>query len=112
MKNQLKVLVVGCGSMGTSHALAYRDIPEFQIVGLVSRTADSREALNNRLGGGYPTFSDYAKAIETTHPDVVSINTYPDTHEEIARKAFQIGAHVFLEKPVAPTVEGCQRFFQ
>jgi len=112
MKSKLKVLVIGCGTMGTSHALAYRDIPEFEIVGLVSRAAASREALDRKLGGGYPTFSDYVQAIEKTRPDVVSINTYPDTHEEIALKAFKMSAHVFLEKPVAPTVEGCRRVVQ
>jgi len=112
MKTQLNVLVIGCGTMGTSHALAYRDIPEFKIVGLVSRGTASREKLNQKLGGGYPTFSDYIQAIETTKPDIVSINTYPDSHEEIALLAFNLGAHVFLEKPIAPTVEGCIRVVQ
>ena len=112
MKTQLNVLVVGCGTMGTSHALAYHDIPEFKIVGLVSRGAASREALNQKLGGGYPTFSGYVQAIETTKPDVVSINTYPDSHEEIALLALKMGAHLFLEKPIAPTVEGCLRVVQ
>jgi len=112
MKSTFNVLIIGCGTMGTSHALAYRDIPEFKIVGLVSRGESSREALNQKLGGGYPTFSDYVQAIEATKPDVVSINTYPDTHEEIALKALGMEAHVFLEKPVAPTVEGCRRVVQ
>ncbi len=112
MKFPLKVLVVGCGAMGASHALAYKDIEAFEIVGLVSRGAASREALNQKLGGGYSTFSDYTHAMESTKPDVVSINTYPDTHEEIALKAFEMGTHVFLEKPIAPTVEGCQRVIQ
>jgi predicted dehydrogenase len=112
MKKQLNVLVIGCGTMGTSHALAYRDIPEFKIVGLVSRGTASRETLNQKLGGGIPTFSDYIQAIETSQPDIVSINTYPDSHEEIALLAFNKGAHVFLEKPIAPTVEGCMRVVQ
>jgi predicted dehydrogenase len=93
--------------MGTSHALAYQAIPEFQIVGLVSRGPESRGALNQRLGGGIPTFSDYTQALQATQPDVVSINTYPDTHEPFALQAIQAGAHIFLEKPVAPTVAGC-----
>jgi predicted dehydrogenase len=112
MKNQYRVLVIGCGTMGTSHAIAYKNIPDFKIVGLVSRGASSREGLNKKLGGDIPTFSNYLQAIETTLPDVVSINTYPDTHEEIALHAFKSGAHVFLEKPVAPTVEGCQNVIQ
>ena len=112
MTKPLRVLVVGCGHMGGSHARAYQRIPEFKIVGLVSRGPSSREALNHSLGGGYELFSDYSQALEATRPDVVSINTYPDTHEAYALQAFKAGAHVFLEKPVAPTVEGCQRVLQ
>ena len=37
MSNPLRVLVVGCGNMGASHARAYHRMPEFEIVGLVSR---------------------------------------------------------------------------
>jgi predicted dehydrogenase len=112
MKPNFKVLVVGCGNMGTSHALAYQNIEDFEIVGLVSRNQLSRGALNQRLGGGYALFSDYSRALETTQPDVVSINTYPDSHEEFAIKAFEAGAHVFLEKPVAPDERGCIHVIQ
>jgi predicted dehydrogenase len=112
MVEKYRVLVVGCGHMGGSHALAYQRIPEFEIAGLVSRNPASREALNDRLGGGYALFSDFYAALESTCPEVVSINTYPDTHEAYAVKALQAGAHVFLEKPVAPSVEGCQRVLQ
>jgi len=112
MKSPYKVLVVGCGHMGTSHALAYQEIKDFQIVGLVSRGPTSRDTLNQRLGGTTVTYGDYAQALEATRPDIVSINTYPDTHESFAIQAFQNGAHVFLEKPVAPTVEGCVNVIQ
>jgi len=112
MNPPLKVLVVGCGHMGASHALAYHSLPDFEIVGLVSRGAASREALNRNLGGGYALFSDYAQALQATRPEVVSINTYAETHAEYALRAFEIGAHVFLEKPVAPTVEDCRRVIE
>jgi predicted dehydrogenase len=112
MKSPLKVLVVGCGHMGASHALAYHEIEDFHIVGLVSRGPSSREAVNQLLGGGYALYADFTQALEDTQPDVVSINTYPDTHEEFAVQAFEAGAHVFLEKPVAPTIEGCLRVIQ
>lgn len=108
----LRVLVVGCGHMGGSHARAYRRIPEFQIAGLVSRNPESRQALNHSLGGGLALFSDFYQALEAVHPDVVSVNTYPETHAAFAVCALQAGAHVFLEKPVATTVEGCQQVLQ
>jgi predicted dehydrogenase len=99
----IKILVVGCGNMGASHARAYHKMPEFEIVGLVSR-GDSKERLSQELGG-YPTYGDYYEALEATKPDAVSINTYPETHAEYATAALEAGAHLFIEKPLANTVE-------
>lgn len=103
-KNTIKVLVVGCGHMGTSHAKAYQRLSEFEIVGLVSRSPKSRDALSSLLGG-LPSFEDYGSALKDTRPDAVSINTYPDTHFEYVKMALEAGAHVFVEKPLALTVE-------
>ncbi len=108
MSTSIRVLVVGCGNMGASHAQAYQTLDGFEICGIVS-TGQSKHVLNDRLGGGYPLFSDYATALAETRPDAVCISTYPDTHESFAIQAFEQGCHVFLEKPVADTVEGAKR---
>ena len=105
--NPIKVLVVGCGNMGKSHARAYHTMDEFKIVGLVSRNPESREGLSQELGG-YPTFDNYETALQTARPDAVSINTYPDTHAPYVEMALHSGAHVFVEKPLALTVEEAQ----
>ncbi len=94
--------------MGSSHAQAYHSLDGFDICGIVS-TGKSKEVLNEKLGGGYPLFSDYAQALAETKPDAVCISTYPDTHEQFAIMAFEQGCHVFIEKPVADTVEGAER---
>ncbi|WP_290712720.1 Gfo/Idh/MocA family oxidoreductase, partial [Flavihumibacter sp. CACIAM 22H1] len=78
------------------------------ICGIVSR-GDSKKILNNQLGGGYPLYDSYETALAQARPDAVCISTYPDTHEAYAMMAFEAGAHVFLEKPVADTVEGAER---
>ena len=52
----LRVLVVGCGNMGRSHARAYQALDGFELAGLVSR-GDSREELSQELGG-VQTFGD------------------------------------------------------
>lgn len=106
-KNGLRVLVVGCGNMGASHATAYHQMKEFEICGLVS-TGRSKEVLNERLGSEYLLYSDFEDALRISKPDVVCISTYPDTHEEYAIKAFEAGCHVFVEKPVADTVQGAE----
>ena len=104
---KLKTLVVGCGNMGTSHARAYHQLEDFELVGLVSRNPESRERLSSELGG-VATFNDFETALEQTRPDVVSINTYPDTHADYVRKGLNANAHVFVEKPLALTVEEAQ----
>lgn len=104
----LKVLVVGCGNMGASHATAYHNMEDFEIVGLVAR-GESKNKLNERLSANYPLYDDYTTALEATKPDAVCISTYPDTHEAYAIQAFEQGCHVFVEKPLADTVEGSER---
>ena len=106
--NSLRVLVVGCGNMGASHAMAYHTMDGFRICGIVS-TGKSKEILNEKLGGGYDLFNSYEEALEKTKPDAVCISTYPDTHERFASMAFEKGCHVFIEKPVADTVAGAER---
>ncbi|HET9053824.1 MAG TPA: Gfo/Idh/MocA family oxidoreductase, partial [Cyclobacteriaceae bacterium] len=107
-KNNLRVLVVGCGNMGSSHARAYHDLEGFEICGIVSR-GKSKDVLNKKLGGGYELFDNYEAALAKTRPDAVSISTWPDTHEAMAIHAFENGCHVFIEKPLADSVEGAER---
>ncbi|MGB3775558.1 MAG: Gfo/Idh/MocA family oxidoreductase [Leeuwenhoekiella sp.] len=104
VQKKLRTLVVGCGHMGASHARAYQQLDAFEIVGLVSRSPKSRQKVSSKLGG-LPTFEDFDSALSETKPDVVSINTYPDTHADYVRKSLNANAHVFVEKPLATTVE-------
>lgn len=110
MIQSLRVLVVGCGNMGASHARAYHHIDGFEICGLVSRAEDSeqRGALAASVGGA-AEFDDFETALAETQPDAVSINTYPESHAAYAVAAMEAGAHIFTEKPIAVTVEEAQR---
>jgi predicted dehydrogenase len=104
---RVRVLVVGVGNMGLSHARAYAANDGFEIAGLCSRGIDGRRDLKSEFPG-VVLFSDYANALATTLPDAVSINTWPDTHAEYARMALNAGCHVFIEKPLASTVAEAQ----
>ena len=50
---KVKVLCVGAGHMGASHARAYEAIEGFEICGIVTRSEKSRRALNADLGASY-----------------------------------------------------------
>jgi predicted dehydrogenase len=99
----LRVLVVGLGNMGMSHALAYTRIPGFEVVGLCARRIASM-TIPDALAGA-ARFDSFETALAATKPDVVSINTLPDTHGQFAIAAMEAGAHVFVEKPLAESVE-------
>jgi predicted dehydrogenase len=102
-----RVLVVGLGNMGMAHALAYSRIEGFEVAGLCTRgieTLDVPEPLQ-----GAELFTEFDEALEVIKPDVVSINTWSDTHAPYAIKAMEAGAHVFVEKPLADTVEDAER---
>ncbi len=107
MAAPIKVLVVGLGNMGASHASAYHRNPGFQIVGLCSRTIKSK-TIPAELAG-YPLYEHFETALATLKPDAVSINTWPNTHADYAIKAMEAGAHVFMEKPIATNNEDAVR---
>jgi predicted dehydrogenase len=99
----LRVFVAGLGQMGKSHALAYHMNPAFDIVGLYNRgPVDLPPELHD-----YRHVDSFAEGL-ALKPDVVSINTYTDTHAALAIQAMEAGAHVFVEKPLALTVESAQ----
>lgn len=99
----LRVLVAGLGQMGQSHALAYHANPAFAIAALYDRASVS---LAPPLAG-YPLVDTFEAGL-ALRPDVVSINTYTDSHAALAIAALRAGAHVFVEKPLALTMDAAR----
>ena len=101
------VLVVGVGNMGKAHAKAYYKIDEFNLVGLVARSPEKRNQLSKELGN-VSQFDDFDKALKETKPDIVSINSYTETHKDFAIKSLNSGAHIFIEKPLAENIKDAE----
>ena len=110
MPRTKRVLVVGLGTMGLSHARAYARIDGFEVVGVCARrvhTLDLPPELTRATA-----FDSFERALDDTTPDVVSINTLPDTHAAFAIRAMKAGAHVFVEKPIAATIRDAESVVQ
>src|SRR3569832_1050749 len=103
----VRVLVVGLGTMGTSHARAYRAIDGFELAGLCTSRAVERHDLDAEFRG-LPRFERYDEALATLRPDAVAICTYTEHHAAMALQAIAAGARVFCEKPLANTLQAAK----
>jgi predicted dehydrogenase len=102
-----RVLVVGLGTMGLSHARAYRAIDGFDLVGLCTHGAAARRDLDQEFPG-VPRFERLDETLDGLKPDAVAICTYTEHHAPMALKALEAGAHVFCEKPLADTLDAAK----
>jgi predicted dehydrogenase len=107
MSSPIKVVVIGVGHMGASHARVYHLLDGFELVGLVAPSVRRRAALSEELGG-IAQFEHLDGALEKTRPDALSICSYPDSHYAYAMQGLHYGAHLFMEKPLAETVKEAQ----
>ena len=97
-----RFLVVGCGSIGKRHIANLRQLGIEDIVATDTRE-DRRREVEERFG--VRTFSDLAGALDKD-VQVALICTPTRLHIEHALMAARAGCHLFIEKPIADTLEG------
>jgi len=111
MGDKIKILVIGAGFMGSSHARAYHQNPGFDLVGLVDQSREHRSQLAKELGVS-DHFETLSQAITNKKPDAVAVCTYPDSHKQYVLESLESGAHVFVEKPLAVSVSDAEDIVQ
>ena len=103
-----RVLVVGLGTMGTSHARAYKAIEGFDLVGLCTRNAAARARSRRGISRRCRASTIFGDALAALKPDAVAICAYTEHHAPMALQALAAGAHVFCEKPLADTLAAAE----
>jgi predicted dehydrogenase len=104
----LKLGVIGVGSLGYHHARLLREIPSAELVGI----PDVDSARLNEVGSqlGVRTFAVLDDLLGSTDAVVIAAPTME--HEAIASAALRRGNHVFIEKPIAPSLEAADRILE
>jgi predicted dehydrogenase len=97
----LKAGVVGAGVFGGYHAGKYASLDGVQFVGVLDADSDRARAAAEKFG--VTAFTDLETFLAQV--DVVTIASPASTHAEVARQALNWGRHVYVEKPLALTVE-------
>lgn len=100
----MKFLVVGCGSIGRRHL---RNLLTLRVGELLACEPEPSRAKQFQDEFGILVFSSLEEALQTG-PDAALICTPPALHLDIARAAAEAGCHLFIEKPLAHTLEGLE----
>jgi predicted dehydrogenase len=100
----IKVLVLGCGSIGQRHISNLRAIGVGEVIAC---DLDPYRAAVVREQYGISVFSCFSEALQDS-PDAALICTHPANHLEAARLAVRADCHVFIEKPISNTLEGLE----
>ena len=97
----LKVGVLGAGHLGKIHLRLLQQSDKYELVGFYDENQENAERISKEFG--YTNFSTIAKLIHAV--DVIDIVTPTLSHYKCAKVAIKSGKHIFIEKPIANTVE-------
>jgi predicted dehydrogenase len=82
------------------------------VVAGVDIAQEALDTLRQNVNRDAFTTLDYRELLSRDDVDAVAIASPDFTHEEYACAAFEAGKHVFCEKPMAITTEGCDRMLR
>jgi scyllo-inositol 2-dehydrogenase (NADP+) len=109
-KENVKLGVIGLGRMGLSHLSILRPHPQVEIVGISDTSRYLLDVMKRYTG--LPVFRDHRELVETARPDAVVVATPTGSHAAICESILESGVGVFLEKPLALTVESGERIVE
>lgn len=97
----LKVAVFGTGHLGKFHLNNWKEIPGIELVGFFD--PDDTTAMEVSDKYQLPRFLDAGALMDAC--DIVDVVAPTNFHFELCEKAIKKGKHVFVEKPLAHTME-------
>ncbi|OXM87509.1 Gfo/Idh/MocA family protein [Paenibacillus rigui] len=109
----IRAAVIGTGKISESHLQAYRSFGErCQVVALSDIYPDKCEELQEKFQLNCKIVSDYKILLDDPEIELVSICTPPYMHAEMAIAFLLAGKHVLVEKPMASSLEECDRMLE
>ncbi|HCS20686.1 MAG TPA: oxidoreductase [Bacteroidetes bacterium] len=99
--NMVKIGVIGAGQLGQMHIQCIQNIPEFALVGFMDDDDARASKIEKEFGIhrflNTDAFFDQVDAIDILVPT--------QTHFQLASRAIKASKHVFIEKPLAHTLD-------
>ncbi len=99
--NKLPIGVIGVGHLGKLHTKMLKQIENCELVGVYDSSTEQARIVANELStNSFNSLNDLLSNVKA-----ISIAATTSAHYEIAKKCFEKGIHVFIEKPITATIE-------
>ncbi len=98
-----RVAILGAGKLGKTHARHWAAIPEAAVVAAL----DTHREAAQTLAPGVTGYDDFGVLLRDAAPDIVDICTPTPSHRASIEQAAADGKAIFVEKPLARTLEDC-----
>ncbi len=108
----LRYGIIGAGSMGREHIENIKIMGGATITAIADPEAKSIEQASAVAGSSPKQFKDHRALLDSGLVDAVVIATPNDTHVNVLQDALASDLAVFIEKPLATTVEDCKKIIE
>lgn len=102
-----KIALLGCGKVAHLHAKAIAALPNASLAGVWSRSAKTAEAFATEYH--VKAYSKVDDLIRKERVDLAIVCTPHPFHLNPTVEAANAGAHILVEKPLASTLEDCDK---
>ena len=103
----LGVGIIGASRVAPEHARAVEATAGARLVGIADPDLPRADAVAELHG--CRTWADYRALLASADVDLVVLGLPNDLHAPIALEAIEAGKHVLVEKPMATTLDACDR---
>lgn len=114
--NRINVGVIGCNGMGWANTLSILKNEDVQLIAICDvdqNVIDRRlNEISKNSNHKIATYSDYRELLDNRDVDVVIIGTPDHWHCKMMVDSCEAGKQIYVEKPIANTIEECQIMLQ
>ncbi|MEM3769700.1 MAG: Gfo/Idh/MocA family oxidoreductase [Candidatus Bathyarchaeia archaeon] len=107
----MKVGLIGCGGIANIHMGAYKRIKDVEVTAVCDLNLDRAKGLAKKFGVE-KVFGDYMDMVEAEQLDLVDVCTPVSTHAKIVIDVSRDVPAVFVEKPMALSVQECDEIIE
>jgi len=98
-----KVGIIGYGGFGKFLHNAWQKLEQIKVIAIADAIASRKPE------GDIKFYTRWQDLVQNKNIEIVAVVTPPSTHAEIACAALQAGKHIFLEKPIAITIDDAKK---